>query len=138
MSAPDFLDTNVLVYAYETADPRKQRIAQQIMKGAVAGDMVLSSQVAAELASTLLHKLSPRMSPVAVGKILDALASIRLVQVDLGMVRRAVEAHAAYGLHFYDGMIVAAAARAGCERIWSEDLNPGQKYFGVTVANPFL
>ncbi len=138
MSAPDFLDTNVLVYAYESADPRKQRIAQQIIKRAVGGEMLLSSQVAAELASTLLHKFSPKMSHLAVGKILDALAAIRLVQVDLEMVRRAVEAHAAYGLHFYDGMIVAAAERGGCERILSEDLNPGQKYFGVLVANPFV
>jgi predicted nucleic acid-binding protein len=53
------------------------------------------------------------------------------------MVRRAVEAKETYGIHFYDGMIVAAAERAGSERIWSEDLNPGQKYFGVAVANPF-
>jgi len=34
-------------------------------------------------------------------------------------------------------MIVAAAERAGCQQIWSEDLNTGQKYFGVTVMNPF-
>ena len=53
------------------------------------------------------------------------------------MVRRAVEAHVAYGIRFYNGMIVAAAERGGCPRIWSEDLNPGQKYFGVTVTNPF-
>ena len=44
---------------------------------------------------------------------------------------------AKYGLHFYDGMIVAAAERGGCGRIWSEDLNPGHKYFGVAVENPF-
>ncbi len=56
---------------------------------------------------------------------------------DADMVRRAVEAHAAYGIHFYDGMIVAAAEREGSAKIWSEDLNAGQKYFGVTVANPF-
>jgi predicted nucleic acid-binding protein len=34
-------------------------------------------------------------------------------------------------------MIVAAAERAGCERIWSEDYNSGQKYFGIAVVNPF-
>ena len=56
---------------------------------------------------------------------------------DGDLVRRAVEAHASYGIHFYDGMIVAAAERAACVRIWSEDLNDGQEYFGVTVANPF-
>jgi predicted nucleic acid-binding protein len=53
------------------------------------------------------------------------------------LVRRAVEAHAAYGIHFYDGLIVASAERAGCGRIWSEDLNPGQEYFGIKMANPF-
>ena len=52
-------------------------------------------------------------------------------------MRRAVEAHAKYGLHFYDGMIVSAAERGGCGRIWSEDLNAGQEYFGVVVENPF-
>jgi predicted nucleic acid-binding protein len=93
--------------------------------------------VIAEFAATLLHKLSPAARPEDVTTILDALGPIKLVAADAEIVRRAVEAHAAYGLHFYEGMIVAAAERAGCERIWSEDLNPGQKYFGVTVTNPF-
>ena len=53
------------------------------------------------------------------------------------MVRRAIQAHARYGVHFYDGMVVAAAERGGCKRIWSEDLNSGQDYFGVVVENPF-
>ena len=137
MPGPDFLDTNVLVYAYETADPRKQRIAQQMIKNGVAGEMVISTQVLAEFAATLLHKFSPQMSPEAVGAILDALASIRFVHTDLGTSRRAVEAQATYGIHFYDGLIVASAERAGCERIWSEDLNPGRRYFGVIVEDPF-
>jgi len=47
------------------------------------------------------------------------------------MVRRAIEAHAQYGLHFYDGLIVAAAERGACGRIWSEDLNAGQNISGL-------
>ena len=69
--------------------------------------------------------------------ILDRLSPIKVVAPDAGLVRRAVEAQSLYKLHFYDCMIVAAAERGGCERIWSEDLNAIQKYFGVTVANPF-
>jgi predicted nucleic acid-binding protein len=99
--------------------------------------MVISTQVIAEFAATLLHKFSPQMPPEAVGTILDALASIQFVHSDLGTSRRAVEAHATYGIHFYDGLIVASAEGAGCERIWSEDLNPGQQYFGVIVEDPF-
>jgi predicted nucleic acid-binding protein len=137
MSAPDFLDTNVLVYAYDITDPEKRRIAQELVRKAVAGASVISTQVLAEFATTLLHKLLPALSSEDVIALLDTLAPIRLIPSDSDMVRRAVEARAAYGLHFYDAMIVAAAERAGCEKIWSEDLNPGQKYFGVVVANPF-
>jgi predicted nucleic acid-binding protein len=137
MPGPDFLDTNILVYAYDVTDPAKQGVAQNLVRKAVAGGLVLSTQVLAEFAATLLHKLDPAPSLDAVLALLDALSPIRVIAPDNDMVRRAVEAKAAYGIHFYDGMIVAAAERAGCERIWSEDLNAGQKYFGVAVANPF-
>jgi len=137
MSAPDFLDTNVLVYAYDPGDRRKQRAAQELVRKALAGDTLLSAQVLAEFAATLLHKMSPPARPGDVKAALDALWPIRVITSDAEMVRRAVEARAEYGLHFYDGMIVAAAERGGCGRIWSEDFNPGQKYFGVAVENPF-
>lgn len=137
MPAPDFLDSNVLVYAYDVTDSRKQRIAQDLIRKAVTGESVVSTQVLAELAATLLHKVSPAALPEDVRTILDALGPIGLITPDGDMVRRAVEAGASYGIHFYDGMIVAAAERAGSTRIWSEDLNAGQRYFSVTVANPF-
>ena len=137
MSAPDFIDTNVLVYAYDRSDQRKQGVARELIRKGLAGDVLLSTQVLAEFAATLLHKLSPAARPAEVQVALDALGPIRVIAPDGEMVRRAVEAKAQYGLHFYDGMIVAAAERAGCARIWSEDLNASQKYFGVAVENPF-
>lgn len=137
MSVPDLLDTNVLVCAYDVTDPRKQRTAQELVERAVDGEMLVSTQVLAEFAATLLHKLSPVATSEAVKAILDALGPIKVIMPDAEIVRRAVDAHRTYALHFYEGMIIAAAERAGCERIWSEDLNPGQKYFGIMVANPF-
>jgi predicted nucleic acid-binding protein len=137
MTGPDFLDSNVLVYAYDVSNPEKQRAARALLKSGVKGRFVISTQVLAEFAAALLHKISPPASADAVMEGLDALAPLRLIIPDGDLVRRAVEARVSYGLHFYDGMIIAAAEQAGCERIWSEDLNAGQKYFGVTVANPF-
>jgi predicted nucleic acid-binding protein len=135
---PDFLDSNVLIYSYDPRDSRKQEIAQKLVLRAIQGDALASTQVLAEFASTLLHKMTPAARLDDVKAVLDTLSPIKLVLPDEGIVRRAVEARAAYGIHFYDGMIVAAAERGGCERIWSEDLNSGQKYFGVVVENPFL
>ncbi|HTW58303.1 MAG TPA: PIN domain-containing protein [Terriglobales bacterium] len=138
MSGRDFLDTNVLVYAYNSSALNKQRMARQLVARAVVGEFVISTQVLAEFASTLLHKLQPALSVEEVKVALDALAPIFVISPDGDTVRRAVEARAAFGVHFYDGMIIAAAEQAGSKRIWSEDLNLGQEYFGVTVANPFL
>jgi len=133
----DFLDTNILLYAYSPAEPRKQKIADDLVRRAILGELVTSTQVLAEFASVLLHKVSPPKTADEVKRILDILAPISVVVPDGDIVRRAVEARGAYGIHFYDGMIVAAAERAGSEKIWSEDLSDGQKYFGVAVANPF-
>jgi predicted nucleic acid-binding protein len=137
MSALEFLDTNVLVYAYDLSDPRKQPIAQRLVRRAVAGEIAASSQVLGEFAVTLLHKLTPPAKPEDLMALLDTLGPIKLVPIDDDVVLRAVQAHAQCGVHFYDGMILAAAERGGCQKIWSEDLNAGQQYFGCVVENPF-
>ena len=138
MSGPEFLDTNVLVYAYDPSVPRKQHIAQDLVRRAVAGDIVVSSQVLGEFAATLLHKAKPPAKPENLMTLLDTLGAIPLVPVDGDVILRAVEAHAQYGLHFYDGMIIASAERGGCQKIWSEDFSTGQNYFGIAVDNPFV
>ena len=138
MSALEFLDTNLLVYAYDRSEPRKQQIAQGLVRRAVAGEIAASSQVLGEFAATLLHKLSPPATPEDLTALLDALGPIKLVPIDGHVVLRAVQARAQYGVYFYDGMILATAERGGCQRIWSEDLNAGQQYFGCVVENPFV
>jgi predicted nucleic acid-binding protein len=138
MTGPDFLDTNVLVYAYVPRDQRKQEIARVIVRRALAGGGAASTQVLSEFASTFLHKLSPPAQPEDLLQLLDILSPIRLVPLDHGTVRRAIEARTVYGIHIYDGMVVAAAERGGCGRILSEDLNAGQKYFQIPVENPFV
>lgn len=138
MSALEFLDSNILVYAYDRSEPRKQQMAQGLVRRAVAGEITASSQVLGEFAAMLLHKLSPPATPEDLMALLDTLGPIKLVPIDGDVVLRAVQARAEYGVHFYDGMILAAAERGGCQKIWSEDLNAGQKYFGCVVENPFV
>ena len=138
MNAVDFLDSNIVVYAYDVSDARKTAIAKNLVKRAQSGEFVISTQVLAEFCSTYLYRMKPPAAPQDIIAILQVLAPIRTISPDADIVRRAAEAHDRYGLHFYDGMIVAAAERAGCSRIWSEDLSPQQKYFGVEVANPFV
>lgn len=137
MSGVDFIDSNVLVYAYDSQHPPKQKIAQSILRKAMQGEGLISTQVLGEFAATFLHKASHRKRADEILAILDVVRNISLVNLDCAAVWRGVEAHAEYGIPFYDGMIVAAAERGGCRRILSEDLNPGQTYFDVEGTNPF-
>lgn len=133
-----FLDTNILVYAWDATDLRKQAIARDLIRRAVSGDGVVSGHVLGEFCAVLLHKIRPPTTAKQVFEALDALAEIRLAVAGAGLVRRAVEAHEMYEIHLFDALVIAAAERAGCSRIYSEDFNHGQAYFGVDVMNPFV
>ena len=137
MTADEFLDTNVVLYAYDDNEPRKQPIAQDLLRRAVRSECVISVQVLSEICNTILRKLTISHSIDLLREILDQLEPVPTVSPDERTVRRAVDCREKYGLHFYDGMIIAAAERAGCKKVWSEDLNSGQEYFGVRVENPF-
>jgi predicted nucleic acid-binding protein len=131
------LDTNVLIYAWDAKDGRKQSIARDLIRRAMTGEGAIAQHILNEFAAVLIHQMKPAPSAHQVLGALDALAEIRLTDAGAGLVRRAVEAHQTYGIHLFDGMVVASADRAGCTRIYSEDLNHGQTYFGVEVVNPF-
>jgi len=50
----------------------------------------------------------------------------------------AIHLQTRYQLLFWDAMILASALALGCETVWSEALNPGQRYETVTVKDPFV
>ena len=133
-----FLDSNVLVYAVDVAESRKNAIALDILSNALdnPGGWRISSQVLSEFSNVLLRKLScPGYQLLA---FLDQLAGLVCVDMTQACVRRAVEIQALYGMQFFDAQVVAAAEAAGCSRILSEVFNPGQSYCGIVVENPFL
>src|SRR5207249_4020321 len=73
----------------------------------------------------------PRKQPIARELIRRALMGEGLVS------QRAVEASGTYGIPFFDALVVASAERAVCSKVYSEDLNHWQSYFGVELVNPF-
>lgn len=134
----EFLDTNILVYAHDDADLVKSRTASElILNLAQAGTGVLSTQVLGEFFQVVTRKLAQPLTPTDAGEALRGYEVFRVVQIDVPMIHAAVAVVTRHGISYYDALIVAAAARAGCRILYSEDLNPGQKYLGVTVTNPF-
>lgn len=131
-----FLDSNILVYANDSRDLKKQQVAVNLVGSCMRESMgVISVQVLQEYANVALGKL--KQSSDIVLRQLHLLEALEVVMPKPQMVRRSVEIREAYGISFWDSAIVAAAEYARCDAILSEDLNTGQYYAGIIVRNPF-
>ena len=68
----------------------------------------------------------------------NVLAPLFRVPASIPLYNRALDVQARYRYSFYDSLIVAAALDAGCDRLYSEDLQGGQRIEGLRVVNPFV
>lgn len=132
-----FADTNIWVYAADPTDPLKQRIARECTT-ADAASMVVSVQVMGELYVTLVRKATSPMDRRAARAIVECLSRLHVVPLEASDVLHALELTATAQLSYWDALIVAAASRARCDRILTEDLAHGTTIDGVRIENPFL
>jgi predicted nucleic acid-binding protein len=133
MPRKPFFDTNVLVYAFLSTDPR-----HGTARALAAGGGVFSVQVANEFVDVARRKIRWEWDDVVA-----MLAAFRAWfgaptpltdethQAALALARR-------YHLRIYDGLIISAAKQAGCKMLYTEDMQHGQTLDGVLIQNPFL
>lgn len=133
MSGKAFLDTNVLLYAIGQHDSRTPRAEALVEHGGI-----VSVQVLNELAAVAHRKLKMSRPDVT-----DALGAIRtlcpsVVPLTVTTHDAALLLAAKHGFHIYDALIVATALEAGCDTLYSEDMQSGQVIGGrLTIRNPF-
>jgi predicted nucleic acid-binding protein len=136
--APAFVDTNVLVYAFDKSDLPKRRIAQRLVQELMDQDRLrVSTQVLQELFVTLTRKVSQRCSTDEALAVLDDLNAWPVMTVGYSAIRAAAGLAAQAQVSFWDALIVVAAARTGSTVLFTEDLSDGQEIFGVRIRNPF-
>lgn len=140
MTADVFLDTNVLIYAACGAveHPSKHKAAWKIVR---AGEYVLSGQVLAEFYVNATKKDErKKLEPLGLDEAnlwIDRLTALPIVSIDQRIVRKAISYAQRYMISYWDAAVIAAAEAGGCQTLYTEDLNDGQKYGSVTVINPF-
>ena len=138
MSDRAFLDTNILVYAYDQHEPHKQRKAQELITDGIEKEnLLISVQVLGEFFNVVTRHIPQPMTPDEAQEIIAAISILPVQEIDLAMVNRAIDTHKTYRISYWDALIVTAAERAGCTLILSEDLSDGQAYHNMVVRNPF-
>lgn len=137
MSARAFLDTNVLVYAMDHAEPEKQGIARRLLAAAEPGELVISTQVLGEFYVVVTRKLDRPLPAADAAEAVDQLAKLPTVATDAELVKSGIAVSRRAQLSFWDGLIIAAATLGGCDRVLTEDLSHGSLLESVRVENPF-
>ena len=139
MTVKAFVDTNVLVYAYDRGagirHEKALKLVEQLWRN---GHGMLSTQVLQEFYVNVRRK-AERPIPIdqARSLISDYLAWDPIVN-DGAVILDAIDLEKRFQLSFWDSLIVAAAWKGGASVIYSEDFNHGQKFGSLEVRNPFL
>ncbi len=137
MSAESFIDTNVFIYLFDETDPEKQQRAENLVCESLnRGRGCISYQVVQETLNVVTRKLGAR--PESARLLLeDVLAPLWRINPTRSLYTQALRVHTQHGYSFYDSLIVAAALEAGCVRLYSEDMQHGQRVEQLTIVNPF-
>ncbi len=133
-----FVDTNLIVYAYDKDAGEKHRIAADIMKDLWhSGLGTISTQILQEFFVTLTKKISAPLNISVVREMIRRLSRWDVVLIDADLIIRATELQERYKYSFWDSLIIASAIAGGVKTILSEDLTDGQIIQGITIENPF-
>jgi predicted nucleic acid-binding protein len=134
----EFVDANVLVYAFDSSAERKQEAAQILLERLwERGSGCVSVQVLQEFFVTVTKKVANPLPVEDVTARIRELAAWRVFAPSADDVLAAIGLHVQAKIGFWDAMIVLAAAESGCDVLWTEDLSDGQMLRGVRIRNPF-
>ncbi len=132
-----FIDTNILVYTLDQKNIEKRDMARKIVKKVVEFHQpVISTQVIKEFYVVASNKL--KADPIIVKNIIHNFHNMEIVNNDLDLIEQAIDISILSTLSFWDSLVIAAAEKANCEYVLSEDLNSGQNYRGIKLLNPFI
>jgi predicted nucleic acid-binding protein len=127
-----FFDTNVIVYV-ASADPVKAAKAEQ----AIAGGGAISVHILNETANVARRKMQMPWKDIhALLSALCGLLTVHPLTVEVHEIGLALAER--YGFSTFDAVIAASALHAGCDTLWSEDMQHGMLLEeGLQILNPF-
>ena len=137
-SPDDFIDSNILVYMLDSTDLDKREVAVRLVNQLVDDENgCISFQVVQETLNVITGKMGIAHE-TALEFMDDTLIPLWKIDPKTELYLRALDVQARYGFSFYDSLIIAAALEAGCTRLYSEDMQHGQRIEGLTIQNPFV
>ena len=130
-----FIDTNILLYALDRNDPKKQKYCKKALQDIIKKDTpgVISTQILQEFYVAATRKMG--VEPILAKRILQSFDNFEVILVDTHLIKEAIDCSILNQISFWDALIVICAQSAKCDKIWTEDLNHGQVIHGIQIEN---
>ncbi|GAB4491412.1 MAG: PIN domain-containing protein [Thermodesulfovibrionales bacterium] len=133
-----FIDTNLIVYTYDSSAGAKHLRAVEIMKDVwSSGQGIVSMQVLQEFFVTVTRKISKPLDIATANEILHDLMKLKTVTVDKEIILKAIDIQKEHKYSFWDSAIIAAAVEGGATTLLSEDLSDRHAIRDLVIRNPF-
>jgi predicted nucleic acid-binding protein len=134
-----FVDTNVIVYAYDNSAGEKHAVARELMKDLwSSGRGIISTQVLQELFVTITKKIGKPLDVVPAKEIVNDLLRWKTIIVDGDIILNAIDIQSKYQYSFRDSVIIASALEGGAATLLSEDLADRHRLKDIIIRNPFV
>ena len=139
MSDKYFVDTNILMYAHDTAAGKKHERARAVVEELWrSGSGIVSTQVLQELCVNLRRKAAHPLDVKATRELIGDYLSWQVVISSEQSILAALDLEERYRISFWDALVIHATQTSGAEVLYSEDFSDGQLYGSVRVVNPLL
>jgi predicted nucleic acid-binding protein len=140
MSGKFFLDTNILVYAFDTTAPAKARKAARLVRTAVdTGQGIVSYQVVQEFFNVALRRFAQPMSVAEAEQyLITVFRPLLAIHSSPALFVEALRIAGKCRMAWYDSIIVASAIEGECNTLYSEDFQHGLEIEDLRIENPFL
>lgn len=133
-----FVDTNIIVYAYDSSAGERHAAAAEILKDLWhTGRGVISTQVLQEFFVTVTRKIEKPLDSATARMIVKDLLKWKTIIVRGQTILDAVDLYDEYNYSYWDSVIIASALEGGAGTLLSEDLANKHKIKGLVIRNPF-
>ncbi len=133
-----FFDTNILLYQYDASDPRKQSIADTLIKKSLVDqEFVISTQVMMEFYNVACRKYESHFSPTRLNRLMLEFAECEPIMLTPQIIVDAVLIHQKQRVSWWDSTVICAALHAQADILYSEDLQHGREFDGLHIVDPF-
>lgn len=138
MKDRQFVDTNILIYAYDLSAGEKHLKARSLLEDLWLEEKgCLSIQVLQEFYVNVTRKICKPLSPEQAVQIIDSYKVWPIYSIILPDIIKSALIQQEAVVSFWDALIICAATNLNASLLWTEDLNSGQKYFGVEARRPW-